>query len=146
MWADRFRPGTRRLSLVVALTLASGSACLARSDVMLAQGQEPVIRVTEQDNAREVIVPHGGLLSVTLPSVPGTGYSWRLLEFDKAALELLKQSSGSGPKGAPGAAEQQIFLFRALAVGSTPLKLGYARPWEKTKVPAKQYAVTVDVR
>src|SRR5262245_10301915 len=70
-----------------------------------------VVKVTDKENAGEVVVSKGNLLAVTLPSVPGTGYGWRVVEFDTKSLEFVERSQTVPGTPVPGAAEQQTFLF-----------------------------------
>lgn len=105
-----------------------------------------VVTVTDKENAGEVVVPKGKLLAVTLPSVPGTGYGWRVAEVDAKSLEFVERSQTTPNATGPGATEHQTFLFRARSAGSTSLTLEYARPWERDKPAIRTYRLTVEVR
>lgn len=139
----------RVFHFMYAVLLASQLNCLSAATAngpSSSTGRHQVVSVTEQDNTREVVVTKGDLLAVTLPTVPGTGYGWRVVEFDATSLEMVRQSVEPSGQAAPGAVEQHTFLFRARQTGSTSLMLEYVRPWERAKPAAKKYSVIVDVR
>jgi len=82
---------------------------------------------------KEIEVPDGGVLTVTLGSNPTTGFSWT----DAAQIgnpAILQQTEnklllpeGEGIVGAPGS---QAWTFKALQKGTTTINMEYSRPWE----------------
>ena len=81
---------------------------------------------------KEIQVPAGGVLTVTLGSNPTTGFSWTETAQigDPAILQQTENKllipENKGIVGAPGS---QVFTFRALQKGTTTVKMDYSRPW-----------------
>jgi predicted secreted protein len=118
-------------------------------NVVTIRGNEKITTVTIKENGSTVTLQKGGLLEVTLPASPGTGYSWRLR---KSTFGLLRSrgkpltKKGDTEAGKVGGTEYQVFQFDAQEVGSEKLELEYVRPWEKDGSPAKIFALTVLVK
>lgn len=103
--------------------------------------------LTESDNGKQVTLQPGDTLTVTLESNPTTGYSWQVMELDKAILVQdgdpeYKQSPGSG--GLVGAGGTETFRFKAVGSGKTSLELGYMRPWESAP-PIETFTIQVGI-
>jgi len=102
---------------------------------------------TDSDNGRKVKIAPGGVLTLRLEAVPGTGYAWQIVQNYPNLLKPLGKSTFEGTgKGMPGTAEYQIFHFKALARGCNILKLQYVREWEKDVAPMNSYSLTIQIR
>lgn len=104
--------------------------------------------LTDSDNGEQITVKSGDLITLTLVSNPTTGYSWQVMDIDKALLVQdgepeYKQSSGS--EGLVGAGGTETFHFKAVGNGETTLSLGYVRPWESVQ-PTETFTVQVVVQ
>lgn len=94
-----------------------------------------------------VTVAAGQTFLIALDSNPTTGYSWSALPGFDAAVVTVVGSSYRGPDRAlPGAGGTQIVVLRALAPGTTKLRLGYARPFERGIPPVKRAEFSIRVR
>ena len=94
-----------------------------------------------------VTVSPGQTFLIALDSNPTTGYSWSALPGFDTAVIAVDGSSYRGPGQAPpGAGGTQILVLRALAPGTTKLRLGYARPFEKGVPPVKRAEFSITVR
>jgi len=106
-------------------------------------------RITADLNGKAVTLKPEQELVVLLKANPTTGYAWAIAEVNDAVL----QQTGMGgytPEpatqrivGAGGLAE---FHFRAVAPGTTMLRLVYRRPWETSAPPVQAFTLKVDVQ
>lgn len=102
------------------------------------------VEVGQADAGKTIAIVVGQRLSVRLPYVGGTGYSWTPVH-DSAALLTFDGASVTVGQAMPGAASEQILTFTARAPGTELLELDYARPWEKTTPPLKRFSITVEI-
>ncbi len=115
---------------MLAAVLVAAIACTPTS------GQTAVViscdEFAKQANmAREVRVPAGSTLNVTLCSNPTTGFSWEEAKIaDAATLQQASRESKEPASNAIGAAGSEVWSFRALAKGKTTVSFAYSRPWE----------------
>jgi predicted secreted protein len=106
--------------------------------------------ITERDNKSQIQIALGGILTVKLEAIPGTGYAWHVVRNDpgllrpmgEAVFEPRLEDMGKKIVGAP---EDQVFRFKAQSKGSDILLLEYVRKWEKKAAPLKTFSVTVQV-
>ena len=139
------------LAMLAVLLLAAGCASSesAASDADTDRGGEETVAVGAAVNGSQVELASGQELEVTLESNPTTGYSWEVVEVDKA---VLIQVGDAEFREAPKEDEQmvgvggtEIFRFEA-STGETSLSLVYHRPWEKDVEPLETFTVQVVVR
>ena len=104
------------------------------------------VTATDLDNGGKVQIKVGGILTLRLEAIPGTGYSWEVVQNNLQKIKPLGEPVFEETEsGKLGAVEYQIFHFRALAPGTNILKLQYIRQWEKDVVPVKTYRITVQI-
>ena len=102
--------------------------------------------VTETDDNGRVQIELGGVLSVRLKAIPGTGYAWHIVRNDPRFLKPLGEPAYEQTDGKlPGGVEFQIFRFRGLARGTNVLELHYVRAWEKKKTPPRTYRIIAEI-
>jgi len=132
-----FATAAFQLALYTMIMAPSSSAI--SSDLVL-------ITVTKMENGQKVLVPIDSVLEVKLETQLGTGYSWKVVEFNAGLIEFLGDSvvKPSGEK-LVGTKEHHLFRFRAKATGITPLKMYYYRQWEKDVPPLKTYEITLQI-
>ncbi len=103
------------------------------------------VRLGAGDSGRTVTLRVADALVVALAGNPTTGYSWQVESSGAPALQ---------PEGAPtfkpdrklrGAGGVTTSRYRAVAEGTSTLRLEYRRPWEKGVAPAATFEVTVVV-
>ncbi len=118
-----------RMAILAAVLLAA-IACSPAS------GQTAVViscdEFAKQTNmTREVRVPAGSALNVTLCSNATTGFSWEEAKIaDAATLEQASRESKEAASNAMGAAGSEVWSFKALKKGTTTVSFAYSRPWE----------------
>ena len=88
-------------------------------------------------------VDAGGQFTINLDASPSTGYQWELDYYDTDYISLV--GSEYKPYSAPqmGSTGSQQFVFGALKVGDTPIKLSYARPNEPVNSSSRYYKVHI---
>ncbi len=83
--------------------------------------------------SKQVEVPVGGVLTVTLGSNPTTGFKWSESAniSDPTVVEQSEHKfvspEAEGIAGAPG---KEVWTFEALKKGTTEVSMDYSRPWE----------------
>jgi len=85
----------------------------------------------------------GGQFTINLDASPATGFQWELDYYDPDFVSLV--SSEYQPYSVPqmGSAGSQQFVFKALKVGDTTIKLSYANPDEPVNSSSKYYKVHI---
>ncbi len=135
MLNDRFN-FVALLTLLVALTMATSCS-----------PQQQEVKVTIDDNGREMQLKKGQMLVVTLEGNPTTGYSWEVAgPLDEQVLRQVGEAEFKAESEALGAGGVQILRFEAVNAGKITLKLVYHRPWEKGVEPLETYSIEVVVR
>ena len=99
--------------------------------------------VTERDNGSTVEMSVGERLEVVLQGNATTGYEWQPTHVDSSILAL-RDSMYEPDSDAIGAGGEYTFVYEAVGMGSTSLKLSYHRIWEGGS--AQTFSVTVVVR
>ncbi len=82
--------------------------------------------------------------TITLPVVPATGLVWRLAQYDRRCLQLLRHRYQRPDRTQPGAAGRQQFDFLPLQSGRTTLTFVAQPPLVATV--AHQQLVTVTIK
>ena len=96
--------------------------CLAFCWVVTAVAAEP----------KPITVKAGQEFKISLASNPTTGYGWQFAKHpDAKLLKLLGSEFKPAQSKLVGAGGTQVWTFKALAPGKTPLALNYVRAWEK---------------
>jgi predicted secreted protein len=96
-----------------------------------AQGESPPTRVTSRV---------GETFTITLAANHTTGYAWTLAQPPDPQVAVSMGSVYPGPPAGspPGRGSQEVWTFRAVGTGETPLTLEYRRSFEPATVPAAQ--------
>lgn len=116
----------------------------------MAQNSPDSLTITEKDNKGYFQIALGGILTVKLEAIPGTGYAWHIVRNDPRLLKQIGESVFEPKlvdqrKEIMGAPEDQVFRFRAQGKESNILSLEYKRKWEKEAAPLKTFSVTVQI-
>jgi len=112
------------------------------------EGTMSSITISEQNQGTEMRMHVGDELTVHLPVIPGTGYSWHLSEENRKVLveigePTFEKTSDARKLGAP---EQQVIRFRVKSAGAHQLRLEYRRPWDKQGAATKSFSMTLVAR
>ncbi|EKE39951.1 hypothetical protein ENUP19_0052G0004 [Entamoeba nuttalli] len=103
--------------------------------------------LTEKEDHATLHVSFNDLIKIQLRTNPSTGYAWNI-EYPTDTFSLSQDTikaepHPSGMVGFPSIREIQL---KPLKVGTTTIKLGYSRPWEKGKEPLRSLTYTVVIR
>ncbi len=139
------------VGVMVTAILAAGACSLAKG---AAVPEQVDVDVTTDDFmntkhiTKEVQVPVGGVLVVTLGSNPATGFSWtETAQIGDGEILLQNdhkfQATGNAGVGAPG---EEVWTFKALGKGTTSVTMGYSRPWEGGEKDEWTFKLTVTVK
>jgi inhibitor of cysteine peptidase len=107
---------------------------------------ERIVTAGERNNGKEIALSPSETLEIRLPSVPGTGYGWKVAEPLPSFLCLDEQRLDLGRSSTAGAPATSIMRFVALGTGAGAIRLSYVRPWEKDVPPKKTYMLPVRVK
>jgi inhibitor of cysteine peptidase len=114
------------VALIAGLALASSAA--ARGPRVIAIGQK--------DNDETAAAHVGDTVVLSLPASPSTGYKWRISALNRGILR--PDATGYIPALHPPLAQQSsgiaIFVFKAIAKGTTTLKLTYVNTSQSNPV------------
>lgn len=102
-----------------------------------------MLRVSENDQGRQVSLQQGETLEIDLAENPTTGYRWHIVADGKPACQPAGDSFEAG-KGT-GQSGQRRLQFRAVHDGTCDIALAYRRSWEKDVAPAKSFKLKVRV-
>lgn len=104
------------------------------------------VKLDEQDNGASVEVNSGERVSITLAGNPTTGYSWELVDFDEVVVEAVGEPEYKSDSKLIGGGGEYTFTLKALAPGTTTVRLVYQRSWETDLEPIEVFEVTVKVK
>ncbi|MBI1756302.1 MAG: protease inhibitor I42 family protein [Fimbriimonas ginsengisoli] len=122
--------------------LAISVLALSTATVMAYPNGKPWMTATEKQNGKQVRVPLGSNLDVSLAIQPGTGFEWQV-DKTPACLKLTGKSELTGKGRMPGGKQHVVFHFLAASAGSGTLKLKLVRSFEASKAPAKTFTLQV---
>jgi len=121
---------------LIALSLGASllTACIpdimnTAPEVKGLEGAAPVQTFTDPTTGTNVTLRPGGQLNLKLDSNPTTGYYWYLKDIDASRLDQISEDyfADPAPEGITGSGGHQMFVFEALSIGKSDLKLSYER-------------------
>jgi inhibitor of cysteine peptidase len=126
-----------RVSLIVVLALVFAAAAGAASPRIMGIGQK--------QNGGNPKINVGDTLVLSLPANSSTAFNWKLSAVTRTILrpDASAYIPALRPPLAQGAAGVAVFVFKAVRVGTTTLKLIYTKTGSTT--PAKVYSAKVRV-
>ena len=100
-----------------------------------------MLQVDESSNGKQIDLPVGETLEVSISENKTTGFQWVFDKSAKEMLSLVKEEVEPGGKiGEPGT---HLWLFRAEQAGSERIELSYRRPWEEKEKPQRTFILSV---
>lgn len=130
------------VAVVLLLGLSVGLALVFRREPPAAPA---TYVIGAAQDGTEVALQMGESLAVTLEGNPTTGYTWSVAAVDPTILRRLGEPEFMPTSDALGAGGMQTVRFAATGVGTTTLKLIYARPFEPDTPPLATFEVLVRV-
>lgn len=123
---------------------------LVSCSFMNAFGQD-FVKISSEQNGKQVAIAADQVLEVQLPSNPSTGYGWYLRNSNN---EIVREMNGiveqvgnwefisGNSKNTMGASGQQIIRFIGKAAGNVTLNFAYVRPWSE-EAPLQEYNISL---
>ncbi|MBN2251135.1 MAG: protease inhibitor I42 family protein [Candidatus Altiarchaeota archaeon] len=93
-------------------------------------------------NPAELKVKLNEEFSLSLESVPTTGYVWEA-KFDGEMIKLKDKSFEASQPGAIGGGGTETFTFVPIRIGETKITMIYKRSWEKEAAEERTYPVKI---
>jgi predicted secreted protein len=119
-----------------------GGLRLRPGEAVLNRGADRRLSPVAADEEMRVKV--GETFTLRLPAHATSGYAWEA-SHDPHALDVVHGGEHASARGgAPGAAGEDVFAFRALTPGETVLELRYARAWEREPRDVRRVHVLVE--
>ena len=104
--------------------------------------------LTEKDNGANITIKSGDRLTVTLRSIPSTGFAWYLIS-GFPDVQPIKGSARQGPGSAgiysSGTGVIESWTWTPVLPGQQRIMFEYKRGWETAVPPAKTFSVDVTV-
>lgn len=134
-------PFTNRILVLFALLFSLlGIACRGGGTT-----PENVYIADEADNGQSVTMSAGDMLQVMLAENQSTGYLWSIVTNDETVLAMSEEPAYVVESDADGAGGTKTFMFRAVAPGTSVLRMVNAMPQETAVEPAETFELTVQV-
>jgi predicted secreted protein len=131
--------------LIVSLLIITLIALTSFNTIFAGETSTDVIKVDINSNNSTVSLQPGQQLELTLDSNPSTGYSWAYAtEFDTKVITELSSTYIEPTSGLVGATGQNVWTYKALAVGKTTIQLNYLRSWEENST-IKTFTLNIEV-
>lgn len=104
------------------------------------------VKIGADANGQTIELAAGQKLVLSLESNPTTGFDWEVSEIDEAVIKQSGESEYKSESDLLGAGGVRTFTFKAVAAGTSTLKLVYHRSWEKDIPPEQEFTVTINVK
>jgi len=104
--------------------------------------------LTGKDTGSTLYLKQGDSIRVELQSNPSTGYIWNVdgkPDSDVIRLVLRQFVAQDKEKNITGAPRQEEFIYKAVGVGETGIRLSLKRPWERTQ-PRETFQVRIVIK
>lgn len=139
-----------KLTLFI-LTLASVlllSSCLTSRKHFVEISCNQFIKNSQYSS--EISMDVGDLVTVTLCSNPTTGFGWSEEISDETVIkqvehEFLPPEGKDDKPTAPGAAEEEIWVYEAIKEGASTISFEYSQPWQGGEKEEWTYDLTLVV-
>ncbi len=128
-------------SVIVATTAISVASMLTAKPPKEHDGTR---YITAEDSGSTLFLKQGEMVNLELKDYGDGGYTWEIVTLDETIVSLVEKTD-SEPSGMLGDFGNDIWMFRAVKTGSTPLELSCSRAWDKTDVCAT-FTIQVEVK
>lgn len=104
--------------------------------------------LNQKNISRDVILPVGGFLQVSLGSNATTGYQWaeQMQISDPKILVQTGHEAIAAQEAQPGAAGSQVWVLQATGAGTATVSTTYGRPWEGGEKDTWTFTANVTVQ
>ncbi|MCJ7620847.1 MAG: DNRLRE domain-containing protein [Anaerolineae bacterium] len=133
------------LVIISGLTLSSSALSNPPSQEPVAPTPSPLteVRLSAEDDRRQIEVRGDQLLVVTLEGNLSTGYIWEVEGLDEKVLRQRGEIENQQESNLLGACSRHIIRFQAVGEGQTTLNVVQRRPWEEGIEPIHRFSVQV---
>jgi inhibitor of cysteine peptidase len=103
--------------------------------------------LTQKNISREITLPVGGFLQLSLGSNASTGYQWaeQMQISDPKVVVQTGHERITPTNGQAGAAGSDVWVLQATGPGTTTVSSTYGRPWDGGEKDAWTFTATVTV-
>ncbi|MCP4366226.1 MAG: protease inhibitor I42 family protein [Planctomycetes bacterium] len=133
------------LTVLAALLILTATACGVDAKKSDTRSASAGLKIGEADDGKSFQIGRGGTVTLRLPGNPTTGYTWAVDEIDKKVLELVDSSYSRSSPERIGSGGWRTLTFKAIAAGTTPVRLKYWRVWEGDASVVKRFDITIQV-
>ncbi|MBA4320991.1 MAG: hypothetical protein C0412_21580 [Flavobacterium sp.] len=103
--------------------------------------------LSKKDNGQNIEYLANMRFNLNLEGNPSTGYNWKILSIDSSKIEYLGHSDYVYIEQIkPGSTGRCTYEFKTKGKGTTILKLGYLREWEKGIPPIDSFKVNINIK
>lgn len=105
--------------------------------------------IAQANVRREIEVPAGRDLTISLCSNPSTGFGWQDAEVSDESVLAQEDRRYVEPSDAGdrvGSAGREVWTYKAVSRGQGTIFVEYRRPWETDVEPEWTYELIVDVQ
>ena len=110
-------------------------------------GDAEKMKLTKNDNGRNISISIGSIIEIELSTPAGTGYEWSVAKLDQEYLELIKEETivtqTDGDK--VGQPVVKKWYLRAQRCGVTEVIMGLYRSWEGKDRPGDLFDIHIDI-
>jgi len=104
------------------------------------------MRISWNDNGREITLKRGDLVEILLESRGASGYLWSFTGLDPEYIEIVREETASDfEETVTGGPVTHIWTLRTRKSGLTEIQMSYTRPWEERKAAADVFAVRLRI-
>ncbi len=121
---------TKRRYTCLGIVIFLSSLSIGLALTQMAFGNQH-IRISKYDNGKEITLPRGSIVEVSLESQGATGYAWTFTKLDSSYVEILREKiTGKANDGMTGGPVGHTWFLRLIKEGQTDIRMAYSRPWE----------------
>ncbi len=133
------------LTVLAILLILSTTACGVDAKKSDTRSASAGLEIGEADDGKSFQIRRGETIAVRLAGNPTTGYTWVVDEVDKKIMELVASSYTRSSPERIGSGGWRTLTFKAIAAGTSPIKLKYWRAWEGDASVVKRFDITIKV-
>jgi predicted secreted protein len=126
----------RLVFVLLAIALVGAGAALAGR----------IVEIGQLANGKTIVLNPSDRLVVSLPGNASTGYFWRIQKLNRRVVKFISRTYVPPSPGKTGSTGKYVLRFRAVAVGTTPLRLAYVQSGNTSAKPAKTFRVSLTVK
>jgi inhibitor of cysteine peptidase len=104
--------------------------------------------LNQKNISRDITLPVGGYLQVSLGSNASTGYQWaeQMRISDPKVLVQTGHEAIAARENRPGASGSQVWVLQATGLGTATVTTTYGRPWEGGEKDTWTFTANVTVQ